>query len=521
MDTLLHRFGALIKGSIKGFDRIVFKGSLRSIAYAVGMQSFLMAQGVLNKNYKEWVTTQSTAIIEAANEYSQKACGKGIIYIPSCNIRKEELAHAEQQKLGIKAGLIGVWSCVEACTTFRSTYDSKAGYPQLRSENSRCKHLYFYFDHADYGFMSIRLQTWAPYNIQIALNGREWLRRSLDKENCKYIVSGNKFLHIDDYALAQQLLNDQLDTRWEEMLSGFLIDVFPSMSSILGEKITYYWTLWQSEMAKDYIFESPQTLSPFMDNFLRHALTTGTCDRVLKYMGRPVKKDGQPHPLSNPELLTRVNLWHDGMRIRHWVDQNSVKFYNEQNVLRFEMTMNNPGKYLIHRHTEGQDKTEQKKLLPMRKGLADINVRVKVSNDRINCFTEHIATASDKTPIGKLLEDISSPISKNEKKFRGLDLTGKDRELLKTISDPIFDVGFITNKDLQQKLVSSPWAKGMTDKKLSSRISRHLRLIRDHGLIRKLPNQRKYILTDKGRKITTALNAALAASTEDLMKFVA
>ncbi|MDP2788512.1 MAG: hypothetical protein Q8O46_00460 [bacterium] len=209
--------------------------------------------------------------------------------------------------------------------------------------------------------MSIRLQTWAPYDIQIALNGREWLRRSLDKKNCKYIVSGNKFLHIDDYELAQQLLDKQLDTRWEEMLSGFLTDVFPSMPDILGDKMSFYWTLWQSEIAKDYIFENPQALSPFMDNFLRHALISGTCDRVLKYMGRPVKKDGQPHPLSNPELLTRVNLWHDGMRIRHWVDQNSVKFYNEQNVLRFEMTMNNPRKYLVYRHTEGQDKTEAKK----------------------------------------------------------------------------------------------------------------------------------------------------------------
>ena len=517
MDTLLHRFGALIKGCIKGFDRIVFKGSLRPIAYAVGMQSFLKAQGVLNKNYKEWAITQSTAIIEAANEYSQKACGKGIVYIPSCNIRKEELAHEEQQKSGIKEGLIGIWSCVEACTTFRSTYDSKAGYPQLRTENSRCKHLYFYFDHADYGFMSIRLQTWAPYDIQIALNGREWLRRSLDKKNCKYIVSGNKFLHIDDYELAQQLLNEQLDTRWEEMLSGFLTDVFPSMPDILGDKMSYYWTLWQSEIAKDYIFESPQALSPFMDNFLRHALASGTSDRVLKYMGRPVKKDGQPHPLSNPELLTRVNLWHDGMRIRHWVDQNSVKFYNEQNVLRFEMTMNNPGRYLVHRHTEGQDKTEAKKLLPMRKGVVDINVRAKVSNDRINCFTEHIATASDKTPVGKVLETVSSKV----KKFRGLDVMGKDLELLKAISDPIFDVGFITNKAIQQKLGVSTWAKGMTGKKLSSRISRNLSLLRAHGLIRKLPNQRKYILTDKGRKITTALNAVLAASTEDLINSVA
>ncbi|MDP2788511.1 MAG: hypothetical protein Q8O46_00455 [bacterium] len=157
----------------------------------------------------------------------------------------------------------------------------------------------------------------------------------------------------------------------------------------------------------------------------------------------------------------------------------------------------------------------------MRKGVVDINVRAKVSNDRINCFTEHIATASDKTPVGKVLENITSPIRTKAKKIRGLDIMGKDIELLKAISDPIFDVGFITNKAIQQKLGGSTWAKGMTGKKLSSRISRHLSLLRAHGLIRKLPNQRKYILTDKGRKITTALNAVLAASTEDLINSVA
>lgn len=58
---------------------------------------------------------------------------------------------------------------LKPCTTFRSAYDSSVGYPQLGRENSRCKHLYFYFDHSEYGFMSIRLQTWTPYSIQIAI----------------------------------------------------------------------------------------------------------------------------------------------------------------------------------------------------------------------------------------------------------------------------------------------------------------------------------------------------------------
>jgi hypothetical protein len=166
-------------------------------------------------------------------------------------------------------------------------------------------------------------------------------------------------------------------------------------------------------------------------------------------MGRPVTKEGQPHPLSNPELMSRINLWHDGMRIRHRVDKNSVKLYNEQNVLRFEMTMNDPAKYRIYRKTESHEKTESKRFLPMRKGVADIKVRAKISDERVNCFSEHIATIEDKTPVIKLVSPVLNSFKANGKRIRSLDITGKDRELLQSISDPVFDVGFITNKQLQ------------------------------------------------------------------------
>lgn len=518
MDTLLHRFGSVIKGCLSGFDRIVFKGCLRPIMFAGGMQNFLRAHGVLNKHYKEWAIEQSTAIVAAAGQYAQTTCGREITYLASCHERKEALAHTRQEQLGLDQGLIGVWACVESCATFRSTFDKVTGIPQLRADQSRCKHLYFYYDHADYGFMSIRLQTWAPFGIQIAVNGREWLRRSLQHAHCPYLVHGNKFLHIDDYALAQRLLSQQLDTRWAEMLAGFLPSVFPTMAATLGEGLSYYWTLWQSEWATDYIFESPETLTPLMQAFLRHAVITGTSDRVLRYMGRPVSPTGQPHPLANPVLATRVNLWQDGMRIRHWVDQNSVKLYNEQNGLRIEQTMNNPGAYRVHRYQEGCQETTTKHRLPVRKGVADIPIRATIAGEINHRLTEQMATVTDATPVGELLKDVAQPNTPTGRKFRPLDCTGKDRALLQAIADPKYTVSSLTNKDLQQQLGGMPWAKGMTGKPLSARISRHLRLLRDHGLLRKVPKQRKYLLTDKGRKITTALNVIFAASTEQLLE---
>jgi len=520
MDTLLNKYGDKIKGILEGFDRIVFKGCLKPICYAAGMQFYLNQNKVLNKDYKDWISAKSAAIVADAEEYTRDQCETEIQYLASYHTRKEAAAHDRQKKNGIQSGLIGTWSCVESCNTFKAVYDKIAGFPQIKPEASRCKHLYFYYDHEDYGFMSIRLQTWAPYEIQIALNGREWLKRSLQKTGGKYILEGNKFLDIEDYSLAQQLLNSQLDTRWIEMLSGFLPNVFPSMQNLLGEGITYTWTLWQSEWAKDYIFRDPQELSLHMEHLLRHTFITGTGERVLRYFGRPVRANGQPHWAADPELLTRVNQWYDGARIRHWIDRNSLKVYNEQNVLRFEFTMNDPTRFQIRRTVEGGSHKE-KKLLPMRKGIADIVVRTQICSSRIKNLTEQVATLEEDISVGELLSKIIQPIKTNGKRYRGLDVTGKDLALLRAIADPKYNVDAITNRHLQEALGASPWAHGLLGRSLSARISRHLRLLREHGLIKKLPNQHRYILTEKGRLLTTAINQFLGAKVSDLASLVA
>jgi len=520
MDTLLHRFEGKIKGILEGFDRIIFKGTIRNICYSVGMQMFLNMHGVLNKDYKEWLTNQTAVIVQDADEYSKLHTGTGIQYLASVNIRKESIAREQQKNLNICEGLIGVWSCVETCNTFKAVFDSETGYPKISPEKSRCKHLYFYYDHKDYGFMSIRLQTWAPYEIQIALNGREWLKRLLDKANSRYIINGNKFLDVEDYDLAQNLLSSQMDTRWVELLSGLTAEVFPSMPAILGERMGYYWIQWQSEWAKDYIFRDPQVLQIHMNRLLRHAFITGTSERVLRYMGQPVRGNGQPYGSSKPELITKLKLWYDGGRIRHWVNKNSLKLYNEQNVLRFEFTMNDPKRFKVHRSVNGDD-SGIKKFLPMRKGIADVTVRAQVCSDRIKNFTEQVATLEDDLTVSEILSKVSKPVNTKGKRYRALDVTGKDLVLLRAIADPKYNVDAITNKHLQAVLRGTAWANDLEGRKLAARISRQLRLLREHGIIKKLPKQHKYMLTAKGRLLTTSLNQFLGAKVSDLSKLAA
>ena len=75
MDTLLHRYQESIKGTIEGFDRIVFKGYLRPISYPAGVQCYFNRHKISNKDYKDWVMQTSNNIIQVAETYTQHLYG--------------------------------------------------------------------------------------------------------------------------------------------------------------------------------------------------------------------------------------------------------------------------------------------------------------------------------------------------------------------------------------------------------------------------------------------------------------
>jgi len=326
---------------------------------------------------------------------------------------------------------------------------------------------------------------------------------------------------VANYDLAQRLLDQQLDKRWPSLLNGQLPVAFPTLREAVGPDLGYYWTLWQSEWATDFILDSPATLDATMEALVRHAVLTDTSTRVLRYLGRPLTAAGKPHGALRNEVSTRVLDFYEGVRVRHWVDQNSVKIYNEQNNLRSEVTVNHPGMFRVYRRAEGEACSAPKKLRPLRKGVADIALRAKVCQEINDRFLDGIAGFSDQTPLRQLLNEPTRPMVQGGRRVRGLDPTGKDRELLEAIADPAYCVSGITNSGLRQRLRSTAWGAGRTDKQLSARLSRHLRLLRDHGLIRKVANRRRYHLTHAGSLLVTALNAMLGASTQQLMKMVA
>lgn len=287
--------------------------------------------------------------------------------------------------------------CVEAGSSYRLV--PGVGAPRLRYAQTRCKHLYTYLDHAELGFMSLRIQTWFPYRIQIALNGREWLSRQLAREGLAFERRGNKILRVEDIEAAQRLLDAQVRTDWCSLLDRFVPMAFPTIHSTLSERFGYTWTLWQSEWASDVLFHDRTALDDVLDNAIRHAFIGAYPGRLLRYFQRPVTRQDRPRRDFRDRLETRILDLDEGCRIRHWLGRNSVKLYNEENVLRLETTINDPRKFRGYRHKQGESEDNPKQLLPLRKGVADITLRSQASQEVNDRFSDHLATLQSRDSL--------------------------------------------------------------------------------------------------------------------------
>ncbi len=67
MDAFIQRHEQDVIGVLSGFDRMRFRGTVRSISYAKGVDQFLGAMGVRYKDFKTYVLGLSQALLDHSN----------------------------------------------------------------------------------------------------------------------------------------------------------------------------------------------------------------------------------------------------------------------------------------------------------------------------------------------------------------------------------------------------------------------------------------------------------------------
>jgi hypothetical protein len=517
MNEFTAKYADLITGTLHGFDRLVFRGTLRKISYPFGMQGYLWANQVKMTGFGSHVNEISGRVKEAALRCVLEA-ERPVQYLQSSKDDKEEIARAIAHQDGITDGPVCALTCVEPCWGFDVHRNRQAKSLDLVQRSRKCLYVYQYWQHPVLGWLNARIATWFPFSIQVCMNGRAWLARQMKEAGIRYEQHDNCFPWVSDWPGAQRLIKAQLHTNWPELLDGIARLLNPIHEEVFHcFPVQYYWSTYQSEWATDIVFRRSEHLRRLYPLFLHQAMTTFRSPDVLRFLGKKLPASGEVDGRVKAEVTTDLKRRQEGVRIKHRYNRNSVKLYDKAytaagSVLRAELTMEDPEDFKVYRRPEG-DPEASLSWLRMRKGIADLHRRAEVSqkaNDRyLNAFT----SVDDSTSLRELVGRIEKPARWNGNRVRALHpFDEQDRLLLEAISRGEFLINGFRNKDLQALLYRTVPTSEQDRRRRSSAVSRKLRLLRAHHLIRKVSGTHRYHLTLRGQQTATGVLAACNAT---------
>ena len=158
----------------------------------------------------------------------------------------------------------------------------------------------------------------------------------------------------------------------------------------------------------------------------------------------------------------------------------------------------------------------------MRKGIADLHRRTEISQATNNRYLDAIASVDATTELGLLIDKICRPTTLNSQRVRAMNPHAPDDiKLIETISRGEFTINGFRNRDIRTLFFPDEPSSAKEARCRSAAVTRKMRLLRAHGLIKKVPSTHRYLLTDKGRTIVTTLLAVRKASADSIMKLAA
>lgn len=321
------------------------------------------------------------------------------------------------------------------------------------------------------------------------------------------------YWHSSHVRRAQALLHEQLRTDWPRLLGGFACRLSPEHRKVFRKfPLRYYWSAQETEWATDVMFRSPEALARLYPGLVQHALTTQDSADVMRFLGG---RSLTPH--FEGEVMTKMRRRVEGVCVKHRVKRNWIKMYDKQgSILRVETVINDTRDFKVYRTPEGRPRVKPS-WQRLRKGVADLHRRAEVSQRANDRYLEALAAAECPQPLRHLVRHVCQPTTDaSGRRARALNPLGEDAELLRALGHGGFLLNGFRNRDLRAQLHGTDPSDPVQARRRSARVGRQLRLLRAHGLIKKVSHTTRYQLTTRGRQIVHAIAAAQAASVAKL-----
>ena len=485
MDELLsERYGADLDGVLSCYDRIVITGSLQPFCYAQGMTHYLYQQGIRIFDYPRFAEALREQI-RANAEALAEANGVQIEFTRSGkkDFRKENRVQQILKQRGNQPGLVHIFGAMEACASYRAWHDKASGKTYLKPDSSKCMTYYFYFLDQQLGLCYVRVPTWCPFRLQFYFNGHNWLANQLKERGIAYEMLDNAFIHIADYEVANQLANEFDVKTLHLRLDEFARQYCPVVAEL---SLHYHWSIMQTEYATDLVFKHREALQAFYPHLLETLTHAVKPADIATFLGRKLNGNYQG------ELGNRFNQRWLGTRLKHQMGPLSIKLYDKfRFILRIETTVNNVSFFQHYRKVQHRDGSTTTRWAPMKKtihSLPALRALLFAANQRYLKFISAIATPE--VGVHKLHQLAETKIE-NQHRHKGFNLfSEEDTCLFRTLLQGEFFISGFTNTQLRTYLSD----------RSASQVTRLLKRLRVHGVIKKVGRRYKYYLTDFGRQ---------------------
>jgi hypothetical protein len=494
MESLTQRYEKQIAGTLSCFDRVVITGTLPDICHKEALARHLYFKDIRIFDYAKVFAEPLREEIRTNTERVAEEAGVEIEYLSSPRrIRKEARVQAVLEQRPVEErhqpGLVHIFSVMEPCDAFKPWRDKATGHCYLRTAASKCIHYYFYFIDPEFGLCYLRVPTWAPFRLQFYCNGHNWLANQLRQRDIAFQQLDNTFGSIADWPKAQELADEFPVDQLHRLLDAAAMRFCPVLRHF---QAGYHWSIMQVEYATDIVFKRQDDLRPLYEGLVHTAIHAVKPDHVATFLGRKL------HPNFESELGNDFHTRIEGTRIKHFMGPTSLKMYDKAGlVLRLETTTNDVTFFKHYREVEHRDGQVEKKMAAVQKTIYSLGVLRELLGAANRRYLDFLSDLSDPTAGVRKVEKLSQTVQHDERTYRGFNLfDADDLALFSAIARGEWQISGMANATLRRVLPD----------KTGPQVSRLLKRLRLHGLIKKVGHCYKYYLTKFGQEVTlTAL----------------
>jgi hypothetical protein len=393
--------------------------------------------------------------------------------------RKDDIAKEHHARFRGDEGLVFVGKAQEKTPVFRTEKrrnpDTGQTYPWIVRSTAMVNHFSFYGLDEDFGPFFIKSCTYFPYNAKLCINGHEYVKRQLAKEGIAFEALDNGILTCANPRRLQQLCDGLSAAKLEALLRKWLKRLphpFTAQDRAAGYR--YDLSILQAEFSLTQVLDRPLCGRVFFEEVIRENLDLGRPDQVQLIFNRRITKrtPGRFRTRVLTEGVTpslHINYKHSRIK----------QYHKEGRALRTETTINDTRDFGIGKRLPN--------LPALRRIGFDANRRLL-----------DVQRVSQDCAIGEdACHGVNEPVKVDGQRASGLRFASAavQSRFSALLLFRLLPHGF-SSRDLRAHW--APLLGRAPDDMTMGQMGYHLRRLRLHSLIERIPGTHRYRLTRQG-----------------------